>query len=134
MMEADLISMLLASAGVAALVSDRVTPVSRTQGSTLPAITVQRISGAPEYAADGEVGLLNARVQVDCWGSDYGDSKLLAAAVINELSAVRDVIGTAGTKFIFILLENERDFRETGANDAEYLNHTALDFMIWTDF
>ena len=132
-MEADLISYLLADVQVAALVGDRVRPNLRPQGEALPSVTVTRISGGPEYADDGEVGLLDARVQVDCWGDTYTVAKGTAGAVTNRLSAVRDVVEGA-TTFLYVTLEDERDLSEVGANRAEYLHRVSLDFRVWANF
>lgn len=129
----DLIALLAADAALQALVADRVTPVSQQQGAPRPAVTVARISGGPEYADDGEVGLLQARFQVDCWGDTYPSAKDTARAVTAALSAVRDV--TQGTTtFLYILLDSEQDVREGGGNAAEYLFRTILDFTAWTNF
>ena len=133
MMEADLIGKLLASAPVSAIVSDRVTPVARTQGAALPAATVQRIAGGPEMADDGSAGIAGVRVQVDCWAATYGQAKDLAGAVTTELNATADEI-QGSTNFIYIILEDVRDLREPGYNNPEYLFRVSLDFLVWSNF
>jgi len=128
-MEADFIALLLADPGVSGIVSDRVRPFAAPQDEVRPSITIQRVSGAPGYADDGEIGLNEARLQVDCWGNTYGAVKDLARFVQLATSAVRDV--TQGTTFfVYIMLDNERDFRESGANAAEYLFRTSLDVIV----
>lgn len=127
--EADLISYMLTLTAITDLVSDRIQPVSRVQGDPLPGITVTRISGGPLYADDGEVGIADMRVQVDCWGAQYRDAKGLAEVVVEALSAVRDV-EQGGTSFTYIMLDNEQDLREGGGNAPEYLFRTSLDFTI----
>lgn len=128
-MEEALIAYLLAASGIAALVSTRVFPHSLLQGSALPAVTVQRISGAPLYADDGEVGLDNPRMQVDCWATTYAGAKTLARAVKSRLSAFYGTTG--GVDFHYILLDNERDDREAGANNAAYIYRVSLDIIVW---
>jgi hypothetical protein len=127
-MEEAIIARLLADSGVAAIVATRVFPGSRPQGSALPAAVLNRISGGPEYADDGEVGLEQGRMQIDCWAATYGEAKLLARAVTACLSAFEGTINT--TTFEFIELENERDLREGGGNSADYPFRTALDFVV----
>jgi hypothetical protein len=85
-MEQSLIQRLLSNSGLSALVSNRVHPGSRPQGSALPAIVLNRISGGPGYADDGETGLTNARIQIDCWAATYRQAKLVARAVTASLS------------------------------------------------
>ena len=129
-MEASLIQLLLSDSGVSAHVSTRVYPGARQQGSALPAITLTRISGGPLYSDEGEAGLDDARIQIDCWAETYSAAKLLARAVKAVLSGFDGTVGT--TSFACVWLDNERDFRETGSNAAEYLFRTSLDFTVST--
>lgn len=120
---------MLATAGVTALVASRVYCGSRPQGGTVPDIVINRISGAPIYTDDGESGLTNARIQIDCYGATYAAAKGVARAVQVSLS---DFLGTSGgTIFERITLDSERDFREGGSNTSEYLFSTQMDFIIW---
>jgi hypothetical protein len=128
-MEEALIAKLLAAPGVAGLAGTRVYPGSRPQGSGLPAIVFNRIDGAPLYADEGELGLVQARVQVDCWADSYSGAKGLARATNAALSAF--VGEVAGTQFLSIFIDAERDLREGGANAAEYLFRTSIDFIVW---
>ena len=129
--ESALVSMLRANGAVAAVVGARVWPNSRPQGNAYPAITVTRISGAPEYADDGEVGLLPSRIQISCWGLTYSDAKELAVLVTAALSSGHDVVQD-GVTFIHILLDNEQDLHEFGANNAEFPHQIVLDFLTMT--
>jgi hypothetical protein len=130
-MEEALIARLLADAGVASLAGTRVFPGSRPQGSALPAIVLARVSGAPLYADDGEIGLGQDRIQIDCWAATYGEAKTLARAVTACLSGFEGPVGD--TVFQFIELDTERDLREGGVDAAEYPFRTALDFLVWTE-
>jgi hypothetical protein len=127
-MEEAVIARLLAGSGVAAVVGTRVFPGAHPQGSALPAVVLNRISGGPLYADDGEVGLEQARIQIDCWAETYTGAKLLARVVTACLSAFDGPVGA--TTFEFIELENERDLREGGGDAASYPFRTALDFVV----
>lgn len=128
-MEEALIAKLLADSGLSALAGTRVYPVSRPQGSALPAVTLATVSNVPLYTDQGEAGIAEARVQIDCWGTSYGSVKAVARSVKAALSAF---FGTVeGVTFQNILLDGERDFRESGSNAAEYLFRVQLDFRIW---
>lgn len=128
-MEEDIRTRLLATSGVTTLVSQRIYCGSRPQGGTLPDIIINRVSGAPVYTDDGESGLAEARIEIDCWGTTYGAAKNVARAVIASLSAFFGTVGS--TTFQYILLDAERDFREGGGNASEYLFRTNMDFVIW---
>lgn len=128
-MEEALIARLLADGGVAAIAATRVYPGARPQGSALPALVLNLISGAPVYDDQGEAGLFSARVQIDSWGATYTAAKLLARAVKNCLSGF---VGTQGAiAFRNVLVEVERDLRETGSNEAQYEFRTSIDFIVW---
>ena len=115
-MEEALIARLLGIAAVGGMVGTRVYPGSRPQGSALPAVVLNRISGGPLYADDGEVGLEQARIQVDCWAASYAGAKLLARAVTASLSAFEGTVGE--TTFQLIELDIEQDLREGGGPRA----------------
>lgn len=130
-MEEAIIQRLLATTGVTNIVGTRVFPGSLPQAYAMPAVTMHVISGGPLYADDGEVGLDEVRVQIDCWATTYSAAKLLARAVRESLSAF---VGTVGsTAFPYILLDVIRDFREAGGNQAEYLFRTNMDYIVWSE-
>lgn len=126
--EAAIIS-LLRNSGLA---GGRVYPQSLPQDGArakYPALIVTRISGAPLYADDGEVGLSEPRIQVDCYGNTYTEAKDLADAVRPLLSAFDGNVN--GTVIQFVTLEDERDDREGGANAAEYPFRVIQDYLVW---
>lgn len=129
-MEAALINLLLSDVAIVAVVGQRIYPQRRAQGSVYPSIVSTRVSGQPQYADDGEVGLQNARVQVDSYAENYTDAKDLAQLVRTRLSAFSGV--HAGIDFSYIMLDEERDLNEGGANAAEYPARVAMDFIVWT--
>jgi hypothetical protein len=129
LMEEALIGRLLVAPGVAAMVEERVFPGSRPQGSALPAVVFSLVDGAPLYADEGEVGIAQARIQIDCWADSYAGAKTLARAVKACLS---DFVGEAGgTQFLSIFIDAERDLREGGSGAADYPFRTSIDFTVW---
>lgn len=131
MMEEAIIARLLGTSGVAALVGARVYPGSVPQGEAMPAVVINVISGGPLYADDGEVGLDNVRIQIDCWGETYSSAKLLAREVRESLSAFSGTVDEV--TFPYILLDTIRDMREGGGNQTEYLFRTNMDFIVWSE-
>ncbi len=129
-MEEAVTAHLLASAGVTALVGQRVTWLERPQASALPAIVLQRIGGQPDYAMDGPTGLAQSRVQVDCWGGAYATAKAVARAVVEGLSGAS--FAGSGMTVHGTFFDNERDFIESDAADVR-LYRTSLDFILWTN-
>ena len=127
-MEAALLAKLLASSGVTALVGARINWARRPQGEPLPAIVLHRIDGAPDVHHGGLSGLIESRVQVDCWAGSYKAAKQTARAVEAAVTAQR--FNQASVRFDVVLLVDERDSSFDEAPDT--LFRTSLDLMVRT--
>jgi hypothetical protein len=132
-MEEDLIAALLAAAGVKALVGQRVNWLTRPQGSGLPAIVLQKVSGPPIYTMAGRSDLAGHLVQVSCYGATY----LAAKSVARAVTAVTDALNTAHADPLpGAEIENERDTFEPGdgpqgsAASVDFFR-TDLDVRVW---
>jgi len=126
-MEAALIAKLLATSGITALVSTRVNWVRRPQGSALPCIVLHRIDGTPDVHHGGRSGLVQSRVQVDCWAASYGSAKAIARAV--ETAVTAQTFTQGAIRFDVILVAGERDntFDETTP-----IFRTSLDLSVFS--
>lgn len=134
--EEALVDILLSETDITNVVGDRVYPYERAQGSLVPAITVFRVSGGALYSDDGNIGLENPRYEVDSWGTTYGQAKELARAVANTLSFFVGVVTistspSSNVEFQLIELDNERDEKIQGTNEAEYHYKIAQDYSLW---
>lgn len=129
-MEAAFIDLIKTDTAIDAVVSGRVYPARRPQGVAYPSIVATRISGSPGYADDGEIGLQQARMQVDSAAMSYTAAKDLAQLVRARLTAFAGV--HYGITFSYVMLDEERDLPETGANAAEYPVRIAMDFIVVT--
>ena len=78
---------LVADAGVTALVGQRVSPILKAQDTTLPAITLQRISIVPQNHLTGDGDLDYGRVQLDVWATTYVEARSVADACRTALAA-----------------------------------------------
>lgn len=112
-MEAALIARLLGAAGVTALVGQRINWSRRVQGEALPAIVLHRIDGGRDYHTQGPSGLIESRVQVDCWGKSYGSAKAVARQVEAAVSGARFIQGAIRFDAILIVDERDDSFDET---------------------
>ncbi len=128
-MEELITARLLADVAVSGLVGTRIYPMRRQQNSALPALVLTRISGERQYDDEGAIGMVNARLQVDCWSEDYTGAKTLARAVRDSLGGYSGTNEGAGIHFV--TLDGERDLDEGGSNQAEYLYRVSLDFQVW---
>jgi len=128
-MEEALIGFMLADTQLALLVSNRIDWQTRPQGSALPSISLQRVSGVRDYAMQGPTGLVASRVQIDCWGSTYASALGVARAVRDLLSGIRRDIGS--TEFQGAFIDSERHGYEKDGNAADAFHRVSMDFQIW---
>jgi hypothetical protein len=78
MFEAGLVSLLNATAGLTAIVGNRIYPVKLPdETESFPALTYQVVSASPEWALD-RTKYEEKRVQFDAWANLYGDCKAVA--------------------------------------------------------
>ena len=108
---------LTGAAPVTAVAGTRIYPIQRPQDSTLPAISFLRIGGARGYAMDGDTGLENISIQIDCWADSLSASDALMNLVITAMTAettfsVYDITSIYET-------EEDGDFR------------VSRDFLLW---
>lgn len=124
-MEESLVALLLNAAGVTALVPAAHIEWGRSsQGTAVPYIVLQRISGLPDYHMQGASGYVASRVQVDVYSDKYTATKKAARAVIAALSGYR------GGIFQGIFIDSERDLPAVGAGEVTNLFRTSIDIMI----
>lgn len=135
-MEEAFTNYLLGSTGLTDLIGERIDWATRPQASALPALVLHKISGAPEYSDEGEVGLLSARIQIDCWAtnvpplSGYAIAKNVTREVMARLSGGGAAFTQDNFEFQASFNEDEQDSFERGAG-GEDLYRTRLDFIIW---
>lgn len=77
-MDEALRDLLLETAAISSVVSRRVDWGVRPQGDALPAITLERISGAVQMNTDAPSGWSTDRIQIECWGRTYKVAKDLS--------------------------------------------------------
>ena len=128
-MEEALVAFLLADAALAALVVKRINWQTRPQGEALPAIVLQRVSGVRDYAMAGPTGLVESRVQVDCWGKTHASALAVARRVRALLSGLRTEVSGTQLQGTFVLLE--RHSFEKESDGAQALHRVMMDFQIW---
>jgi len=123
-MEELLRTLLAGSTALTTLIGERLQWGFREQATALPAVTLTKISGGPLYSDEGEVGLDETRVQIDCWAASFTSATAVARAVREQLSGYFDA------NFRYISLDVQRDMREGGANQEEYEYRVSMDFII----
>jgi len=110
-------TLLVDDGGVAALVGSRVFPIRREQGSSLPAIVYQQISGPRFYKVTEPMGWVESRFQVTCWAGTYAESRALSDAV---REAVGGYSGTSESVIIdHVFIADEGDVAQLTAGNAE---------------
>ena len=123
--EEALAAFLLADAGVAAKVSDRIRFGLAAEDDAAPLIVIQKASAAPD-SHNGGPGLNRDLFQIDCYGDTYSDARLTGravAAALNGLSGTMDSV-----RVLYASLENDRDDFDQDARQ----HRVSMDFRIKT--
>jgi hypothetical protein len=124
-MQAALRARLTTAAPVTALVGQRVYWMDRPQGSALPAITLQTITeGRPQHMK-GFQDLRSSRVQVDIWGTSFGQVRQISDAVIVALAPAQ---AGNGISFERTFIDSIRDLGER--TETQFLHRTSIDLII----
>jgi hypothetical protein len=116
-LESKLYTLLSGDAGVHSQAADRIYPLVAPQDAPLPLVVYTRISSGREYSLAGYSNLENPRMQIDCYGTTYTETKALAEAVTTALRAAT-TFGTA-----------QDDPRESFEEDETF--RISIDFSIW---
>lgn len=90
--ETVLLRLLLDDAVLAALVGEKVFALVIPQGTRLPCITFQRVSGNPQNCLHGHSGLEDIDLAIDVWARSYAEAKAVAKAVRAAMPPAGDPI------------------------------------------
>jgi len=122
-------SLLINNTGITDLVSTRIYPILREQVDGLPAITYQAISGVRSYDLSGPNGLVEGRIQVNCFADDPLEAGELAAVVRAALHGHRG--GAAGVHIELMLLDDMGDLPYIDPeNEAQNVFAKMMDFYV----
>jgi len=127
-MEESLAGYLLSATALSALVASRIYWVRAPQGVSKPYVLLTLIGSPRDMKMSGPSGLRMSRVQIDCCGLTYTNTKGVARAVEVRLSGFRGTAGT--TTFDGVFLDSERDGLEDG-DTPDDLARVSMDFLIW---
>ena len=94
------------------------------QNAARPFVVLTRVSGFRDYHMQGSSGLVETRVQADCYADTYTAAKGVARAIDTALSGHR----AGAIQGIFI--DSERDLPAADAGEVNHLFRVSLDLMI----
>jgi len=122
-MEEALLTHLATNGGVRALVGDRLEWAVR---GVAPCITLHLISHPPDTTLAGQSGLVQARVQIDCWADTFLQAKAIGLAVIAALPPRQHTAG--GVRFLACTVNDigRGRFGET----PNHLHRTRIDVRV----
>lgn len=107
-MEEDLTALILGDAALNALVGDRVHWLMQPgDAAAFPYMNMQGVDPGIDYHLNGESGLRQSRIQVDIWGTSYGQAKLVARAFTGLLSGYRGQAGQTYFQGVFVVAGSE---------------------------
>ena len=89
-MEEQLLAHLSADVGVTNLIAK---PIQWAVREGSPSIALHLIDAPPDWTLKGPSGLVQARVQIDCWADGFLAAKAIGAAVQAALPPIGAVVG-----------------------------------------
>lgn len=129
----------LADPLIAAQVATRFYPVKLPQNPTLPAITMQRITGLKYTPLKGKASLERPRYQFDVWvregvGSSFQTSQTLGRLLADRLEGARvdvqdDTVTPAVTRRMWFEFITDSDRFEQDVNGGFY--RYSADYFVW---
>lgn len=127
-MEEDLIEALLADAGLAALVANRISWSMRPQAEPVPALVLTVVSRARDELLTAPGRLNDYRIQVDAYAGDYAVAKAVARAALAAFDAL-----TAPFQGAFLLTERDLSDLSPGpqAGTGRTLSRVSQDIEVW---
>lgn len=133
-MESAFVSVLLAQAGVSALLGTRLYPIEFPQDPTFPAMTYQTVSAPRDYTQDGPDGLTRFRVQCRIRALTPLAASAVRDAIIasNANGLVNAEFGSPARKVHAIFVENEVTEHDPPLQTAgTKLYGMRLDLIFW---
>lgn len=117
----------------------RVYPVKLPQNPTLPAMSIQRVSGVRYQSLRGRASLARPRYQFDIWtregtASAFSESQRLGRLLLDriegkDISVMDDDVSPAEPRIVSFEFDSDRDLFETDVNGGLY--RYSADFFIW---
>jgi len=125
-------SLLANNSGITDLVGTKIYKNIREQRDGLPAITYQVISGVRSYDLTGPNGLVEGRIQINCF-SDSASDPLGAGelAVVVRAALNGHMGGAAGVHIELMLLDDQGDLPYIDPeNEAQNVEAKMMDFYV----
>jgi hypothetical protein len=106
-LESSLYDYLTGQTSISSVVSTRVYPLKRPQGTALPAITYKVISKIFSHRLSGSDGTARARVQISCFSRNYLQALEMAEALRLCLDGYSTKIGDFGDLHLYSALQDQ---------------------------
>ena len=129
-MEEAIRSLLMAKTAISAVVGTRIDWGVRPQGSALPAIIINGISGVPQIPLMMIAGMwTKSRIQIECWARTALVCRNLADAIGGPFGLFTGYRGDHCKTRLRTFIVDRRSDQDSDAQGA--LHRTMLDAMVW---
>jgi hypothetical protein len=98
--------------------------VRAPQNKARPYVVLNRVGGLPNYHMQGASGLVESRVQIDC----YADTYTACTSVARSVKAI--LSGYKGGAIQGVFVDSERDLPAADAGEVNSLFRTSIDIII----
>ena len=125
-----IVTILTTDVTVAALVSDRVSPITASAATELPHITYERTADEAHKTLSGTVKLRHATIRITCWADGYAAARVLANAVVAALDSYQGTVGTTYLDSVSVSIQAD-DMETTLEGEERAADAVALDVSVW---
>jgi len=132
-MRVGLRAYLLDDAAIAAIVGSRVHPLVLPQGDTGPSIVYSRISAVGDHHMSAASGLVQTRLQLDCWAASLDNAAALADLVKQRLDGFSGTMlwGEDSPAEAIVVQGIFFDGEREDFDNAAKLHRVSRDYLIW---
>jgi hypothetical protein len=129
-MEQQLMTLILADSGVSSAVGTSVFWNTVPQAEDYPLVLMTRVGGFVDYHSDGPSGLVESRVQLDCYSETYLQARSIADAVVAFVNTLkRTESGAIRFNAGFVVSQDARF--EVSSEGSRKLHRVVIDATIW---
>ena len=110
---------------------NRIYPLSKEQDDNLPAITYQSIETQRDHVMEGTSGLVQTRIQIDCWGNTLIGAKELAEELRCVMDGYQGLWSGIRIQGVFQIAQNDIPEAELAARLELDQDRVIQDYYIW---
>lgn len=130
MIDEALYDLLATHSALTAYVKTRIFPLVIPQGTVMPCVTYQQITGQRQHTSGGAFGTVQSTFQIDCWSETPKQAHQIAEVIRKLLDGYQDTNESMYIQAAFLMDEGDTINTVAGTDELTRFGKR-LDFEIW---